>query len=758
MNTHRPHSTIWLAVLLSGALAGLSAADPLTAATASAAAPSTMESAPPAPSREVKIRFADLGVNAIELHDAQAGATLNIGTRRDEVVVGAALHLRLTYSPALLQDLSHLRVSLNGQTLAAIALPKTEAGREVEREIVLDPRYFSDYNQIRFDLIGHYSLECEDPQHSSVWATISRASDLTLTIRPLELRDDLALLPAPFFDQRDNRRLDLPIVLPPNASREIVRSAGLAASWFGMLADYRSARFPVSFDALPVRHALVFATNGSRPSQLALREVQVPTVSVIDHPANPLMKLLVFQGKDESQLRAAVEGLVLGNAVLTGSSATVEQVSYDRRTAYDAPRWLRSDRAVKLGELVDTPDQLQASGIAPAPMNVNLTLPPDLFTWNRAGVPVDLHYRYTAPNERDNSLLTVTINNQLLRSYRLPPESDSGGDGRFLVPLLQSDGSHESRGLLIPAFQLASSNQMQFRFAMDFHREGMCKEVFIDDTREAIDPDSTIDISSFPHYAAMPNLALFANAGFPFTRYADLGETAIVLPDATDRAALEQLFFVLGRMGRQTGAAALAYRLIDLPQALLAKDVDLLVLSGAQSNDLLTHWGHGLALVFGTAGRDYHGLGKAPNGTIGARPDSGENGRAAHVVVRAGGSLGALLGFESRISPGRTVIAMIGSDTPAADALVAALEDESKVALIRGELAIVRGDGVQSYQGGEVYYVGSLSWWQWVWFHFSRHAVLLTLLLLASALFAGLFIYGRMQRIVARRLGGGPAA
>src|SRR3979490_1861797 len=198
--------------------------------------------------------------------------------------------------------------------MAAVTLTKADAGNEVERAINLAPRYFSDYNHLQLDLISHYTSECEDPQHSSLWARISRDSDLTLSLRPLDLRDDLALLPAPFFDQHDSRRLVLPIVLPANPSRNIVRSAGLAASWFGMLADYRSARFPVSFDALPAQHSLVFATNESRPAQLALPAVQMPTVSIVDHPSNRLVKLLVFQGKDEAQLQQAVEGLVLGSA------------------------------------------------------------------------------------------------------------------------------------------------------------------------------------------------------------------------------------------------------------------------------------------------------------------------------------------------------------------------------------------------------------------------------------------------------------
>jgi hypothetical protein len=365
-------------------------------------------------------------------------------------------------------------------------------------------------------------------------------------------------------------------------------------------------------------------------------------------------------------------------------------------------------------------------------------------------VPVDLHYRYTASAERDNSLLTVSINNQLLRSYRLPPESETGALGRLLVPLLQSDGSRESSGLVIPAFQLASDNQMQFQFAMDFHREGICKQVFVDNTREAIDPDSTVDISSFPHYAALPNLALFANAGFPFTRFADLAETAIVLPDAADRAALEQLFFLLGRMGRQTGAPALAYRLIDTHEALEAKDVDLLLLSGAPSNELMAQWGQSLALVFGKSGRDYRQLGRAPSMMVTSKVD--QNGTPPNVVVQADGSLGAFMSFESRVTKGRTVIALAGSDASAADSLVATLADDSKMPSIRGELAIVRSDGVQSFLGNDTYYVGSLSWWQWLWFHFSRHALLLTFLALAAAVAAGLFIYGRLQRVVTKRL------
>lgn len=120
------------------------------------------------PIRQVTVSFADLGAGAMELRGLQSIGAVNVGARLDEVIVAAKLRLRMTYSPSLVAELSHVRVSLNGQVLTALPLPKEQAGREIEREVVLDPRYFSDFNQIRFDLIGHYTLQCEDPQHSSL--------------------------------------------------------------------------------------------------------------------------------------------------------------------------------------------------------------------------------------------------------------------------------------------------------------------------------------------------------------------------------------------------------------------------------------------------------------------------------------------------------------------------------------------------------------------------------------------------------------
>jgi cellulose synthase operon protein B len=698
------------------------------------------------------LTFGTLGAGNMDLRGLQTTGYVNFGIRGDQVITAAKLHLHLTYSPAMLPELSHLRVSLNQQILAALPLPKEHAGEDVERIVELDPRFFTDYNQLRFELIGHYTLQCEDPQNSSLWLFISPQSWLELTVRPLELRNDLALLPAPFFDRRDNQKLALPVVLPTQPSMSMVHAAGIAASWFGALADYRSARFPVLINSLPDRHALVFATNAALPAALKLTAVNEPTISVIDNPANPSLKLLVFQGRDDAQLEDAVTALTVGNPAFSGAKVTVKGVKTTPRDAYDVPRWLRSDRAVKLGELVDSNTQLQTTGIAPAPIGINLRLPPDLFTWDRSGVPLDLHYRYTAPIEQDNSLLNISINNQLLRSFRLKADSQSGVAGKLRVPLLSNSNALERESLIIPAFQLASNNQMQFQFALEYHHDGLCREVFTNPTREAIDPDSSIDISDFAHYTAMPNLALFANAGFPFSRYADLSHTGIVLPDMKPNT-LEQLLFVLGRMGRHTGLAATQYRLLTPQQTDQAKKLDLILLSGDATNQLLDRWRQNLSLRIDGNERRYQeeaGATAFSNDALRLSPDASHDNE---VSINGNGELGAFISFESPLSSSHTVVAFTASDDAAAQSLLAALEDDGKVALIRGDLVIVRGADVQSFQGDQVYYVGSLSWWIWLWFHLSRHPVLLTLLAIGMAIVVAMLVYGWLQRRLQRRMG-----
>ncbi|HYA66190.1 MAG TPA: cellulose biosynthesis cyclic di-GMP-binding regulatory protein BcsB, partial [Burkholderiaceae bacterium] len=570
-------------------------------------------------------------------------------------------------------------------------------------------------------------------------------------------RNDLAMLPAPFFDSRDNSRLELAFVFARAPSLTTLRTAGVLASWFGASASYRGAHFASFFDALPVRHAVVLATNDERPSGLALPQVQEPTLAVIAHPQDPSQKLLLVLGRDAEQLQTAARALVLGQAVLSGEQIAVRAVRLPQPSvAYQAPNMVRIGERVRIGEIVQRPSDLQVAGPSLDPVRVNLRLPADIFTWEARGMPVELRYRYTVPRENGRGNLTVRINDEFVQSFPLRASDEVGASRHLELPFLEDTGTLITQGLTVPAFQLGANNQLQFVFDIPPQDEGRCRTT-LGAAQAAIDPDSTIDLTHIEHYAAMPNLAFFANSGFPFTKYADLAQTAIILPDTPKPAEVETLLTVLGSFGAATGVAATRFELLTAGSVQQAVDRDLLVIASAVDAPLLMAWKGTLPARIEASQRASSALGRFAD--AGAEWFSGALPRAVPrdgwTEIASQGPLAAIMGFGSPLANGRSVIVLNASDEATLPQTAAALIDPAKVREVRGDLVLLRGDAVQSYRVGDTYYVGHLAWWRWIWFQLHSHPILLVVLGLALGVFIALVVFGALRRMAARRLAAG---
>jgi len=757
------------AVLAAPALPALAAkAPPAVSVTRTAALPALPRSAaattanldrlaPGLHTRTVTLK--DMGAyRPIELRGVDRSAYLPLTVRFDESVVRARLHLNFTFSPTLLPDLSQLKVMIDDEPLASIRLPRERLGMPQSVDIDLDPRYFVEFARLHFQFLGHYTMDCEFPFHTSLWSSISNESTLELVTRPLIQRDDLAMMPAPFFDMRDNRRLELPFVFARQPSPATLRSAGVLASWFGAAANYRGAHFPVLYDALPSRHAVILATNAERPGRPALPQVQLPTILIMPHPDDPSVKLLVVLGKDADQLRTAVEALALGQATLTGDRVEVREVRLPQPSLpYQAPNIVRTGDKVRIGDLVEHPADLQVTGQSLDPIRINLRLPADIFTWEARGMPVDLRFRYTPPREAGQANLGVHINDEFVASFPLRGSGAGGNAERLELPFLEDTGTLVSQVLTVPAFQLGPNNQLQFQFDIPPQDEGRCRST-LGGAQAAIDPDSTLDLTHIEHYAAMPNLAFFANSGFPFTKYADLGQTAVIVPDEPKPQEVETALTTLGQFGATTGMAATRLTLLTASHVQEAGDRDLLVIASGITSPLLESWKATLPARIDS--------GERASPVLGRISDAGTewfSGAAPHALPRDGwtdiaakGPLAAIMGLESPLQGGRSVVVLNATEPSALPAAALALIDAGKVRDLRGDLVLLRGDSVQSFRVGDTYYVGHLTWWRWIWFQLHSHPLLLAALGLLLGVFLALLIFGTMRRMAARRLGSGP--
>ena len=741
------------------ALARLACA--LLAACAGAASANSTAPAPAAGATSYTVTLKQLGRNyPMSLRGVESTDSVSFDVRADSIVTGARLNLQYTYSPALLAELSQINVLVNDEVAASLALPKDKAGQLQQQMVQIPAHLITEFNRLSLQFIGHYTMSCEDPQHSSLWAKISNASELGIDVSPLVLPDDLAIMPLPFFDRRDARALDLPFVFAAAPDNATLEAAGALSSWFGAQASYRGARFTSAFNQIPASGNAVVLLSGPDALQvgsLSLPPAKGPTLTVMANPNDANGKLLVLSGRDGSELKRAATALVLGNQALSGNSVVIERMEVVQpRKPYDAPNWLPSDRKVKLGELLPA-KELSVSGYNPGDIVVPLNFAPDLFTWRDAGAPLHLKYRYTPQERSNNSSLIISFNDALMQSQNLLSQDklDSG-----VLSALQSDDSlGRETTLLLPLNSAALQSRLQLRYMFDYLKQGECNDIIIDNMRGGIDPESTLDVSGYDHFIAMPNLGVFKDAGFPFTRLADLSQTAVVLPDNAGTADLAAYLTVLGRFGHATGYPATGVQVLQAAQVASAANKDLLVLASGGNQPLLAQWADQLPASNAEGQLSLHLSDLPMRVRDWLSPDPEANLRRARMAMAFSGGASStyLTGFESPLKSGRSVVVIASSQPQGlADVTNALIGGEDYTQSIQGSLVVVRGKNIEPLVADEQYYVGSLGPIKYLQWLISRHVVLaLVLTGLGLILLSGL-AYLLLRARANQRLQGEP--
>jgi len=98
------------------------------------------------------------------------------------------------------------------------------------------------------------------------------------------------------------------------------------------------------------------------------------------------------------------------------------------------------------------------------------------------------------------------------------------------------------------------------------------------------------------------------------------------------------------------------------------------------------------------------------------------------------------------------VVLLNATDAAALPAAADALLDAGKLRLVRGDLVLLRGDAVDAFRVGEIYYVGELRWWRWLWFQLHTHPLLLAVLGLLVGLALSLIAFRLLRGLAAKRL------
>lgn len=706
------------------------------------------------PARTLQQSLSSLGwEQGLVLRGTESSRHVDFGIRQDEVVESASLHLTYTLSPALLPQLSHLQVLLNGQMVQTLGLPQSQLGQPQSTQIAIDPRFFSDYNKLEVRFVGHYTLECENPANSSLWAQVSNESQLQVTLRQVQLPNNLAQLPLPFFDPRDLGKVRTHFVLAQTPSLGQLKAAGVLAGWLGAQADFRGSQIQVLNDQLPDGHAIVFATPQEAPAflQSMVEKVQTPTLQMIDHPRNSAYKLLLVMGQDAQQLEVAAQALALGKAVLTGDVTRIQSLELPApRQAYDAPRWRNTEQPIAFADLVGSPQDLQLKGYAlNASVTTYLRVAPDLFAWNSKNIPVNLHYRYTPTTASGDGMVAMSLNHNLASSFAL----QRAGDAQRLLPKLGYESALVSQKFYVPANWVMANNRLDFQVQIPPQEQGSCQSTVPVEVRAQLDPQSTIDLSGLPHYIAMPDLQAYAQGGFPFSRLADLRETTVVLPPAPSASATAAYLNAIAHISGVTGYPGTRFQLLHEQAARDIGNSDVLLISDGQPSALLEQWQQQLPALLDASAQSIN-LSERAVGTMrrmlpGAPAPGASTG---HAIFQGSGPLAAVAGFESPVQRKRSVVALMANSPQALALIEDHISNPATNGRFQGDLTLLNGQAIESFRVQSSYFVGQLSWSQRLWFKLQEYPITLAILGCLLGLLFTFFVYLSLRMLARRRL------
>jgi cellulose synthase operon protein B len=745
----------FLALLSATAAYGQTSTPETTVATPPPAAAPTQPSAKPAaaaattpavfPSNGyISYSFKDLGApQGLRLIEGSAEGGVTYMVRRDEVVTAARLRLLLENSAGFPSG-TKLDVTVNGDSVGTIDIGSASHGATAV-DLPVDPILLGDYNRVSFKLLGVPLASCSVNENGP-WLTVGPRSAVDITAGRLPLANDLALLPLPFFDERDPHTVQTGFVFARTPSAGELEASGIVASWLGGFAGYRGVHFPASFGALPSGNAILFASGNDTVPGLTLPHAAGPTLAIVPNPIDPAGKLLLVLGRDTADLKTAAQSLALGGgSYKPGAVSAVAATTPTERRPYDAPGWISDNRAVKFSELA-TPDGLRSHGIRPEPITIDFRSAPDYFNWINANIPMNLRFAVTPESVVDltRSRLDVSLNNTPFRSVPLAQTGTLIDPGRA-----NHDGTVD-----IPPFLLTGRNRLSFYF--DMVPSSQCTPARASTLVEDIDPNSTIDLSRSPHYAPMPNLSYFANAGFPFTRDADLSRTAVVMPDETTPDDTEAYLETMALFGEATGYPTLQAAVVRASDVNSMANRDLLLVGSYTRQPLLGAWtsSAGVAVANGEIRAVERSWWERLQLLFDWRNRRNHAGDVNDWLAAQPGGEGAIIAFRSPLDKDRSVVAITGSTPEQVVETSRMLQNDDRLVKVQDDLVLVRANDIRSFRMSRRYDVGKLARWTWLRWNLSDQPIVIAILLFAACAALGAVAFVVLGVKARRRLQG----
>jgi len=674
--------------------------------------------------------------NGVLLDRENRGQTITISLPSTSLIESGELYVKYSLPEASKGGIGTFDILLNDSALASITPTAEDISRRGGDVLVpLPADQLVHENRLTLRLAGAADAACGAEAPASAPIRIDPETRISFSARRLPVASDLALLPEPFLQRAVSLPQVLPFVFADTPDSITLQAAGVLASWAGTQVYSSTATFPAQLGPVPSGNAVVFLLGNQQIEGLEALPAAVPTVSVIPNPTDPLSRLMVLRAETPERLLQLAQAFSLGQLALAGQTASLETFTMPaRRSPNDAPRWIHTDR-VPLSQLSGA-ETIAVDGSNP--LNFYLHFAPDFNFGNRKDMYLHLAYSATADALDRRSNIQVRLNGNPAGSVPLTVGTNRTAD----IPMGD-----------LPAAVFANTMQVQFYGVPPAARACDGSNHF----GATIGKGSFLDMGGAVHLVSLPNLLLFANAGYPFTRYADLSESTVVVPTSPTLAELTLYLDLMGYFGAQTGYPVLRVQVAHAGEEPGLNGKNLLALGTFR--DVAVLGDEGITLPF-------HFDGAAWSLTRRARlfdrfnrwlhPGAASDG---FPMEESSSPDGVIEAIRSPYASDRSIVVIAAKDDAALPAMIAELLNQLPQDSIRDNVSVWQGGSFTSYRlFAAGYSLGDASPVDSARLLLPQYPILVALALLAIffvfAWWIRLFIHGRIRERLAFSPGG----
>jgi hypothetical protein len=683
-------------------------------------------------------------IRTVALRDLRSGEALRfagnsadrkfeIGVSPDKLVQNAWIRVEYRFHHSLfLGHEPNLAVDWNGIALGTLPQPTVkEATPNLSVTFAIPSYLVNTRNTLRFRVLKDAKNPCVNFGLGS-FVTIRETTSVTFFGQKIVVPGRLSDLPFPFLYPSMAGPRTIPFVFG-STDPLVLEAAGIVASSFGAQENDLPFRFPVSVSRplstsiFPTGNLILLAEAEDLPPGLAPAPIDGPFLALIPNPADPYGRILLVSGRSPAEIRASALEVALRTPADNASWTKVTRVDIPPpREPNDAPSWLSVDHPIQFGTLASPGERtVHGTGI----VRIGFSIPPDLFSWHRHWVPLHLHFRARTLNQENRSRLDIFLNHQYQESLPLAPTAEGGSERTLDIPIAVRD---------LTPFR----NQLEFNFNFRNSLPSIfsCTMNTSPELFGTVLPDSAIDLRKFPRFSKLPDLRLVPNGGYPFTRFADLSRTAVILSDAPGPGDIEVFLHMMATFGSQTGYPALRVTVVNPGGLDQVRNKDLILIGTYDSNPLLLRFTQSLPWE---SEENFQRL-KTQNLLLELfrwdNPTPAHFGPSDLVAYfrNARMPLGVVMETASPYADNHLILSVVGVSQDGIRAMDSVVFDPRQFPGIFGNATVVSPDGLTSFfLPGHAYKIGHLSPLTSLRFWFYSHPLGIVLLILALAILAG---------------------